>query len=83
MRLFFHNRIPNVFHVQQCQAAESVPAQFLSFAAQIRVRPVAPPERLQRKFNGNHGCRLKDEKALGVAGEFYGNHDTLPDLRNQ
>ena len=79
MRLVFHNKIPNAFHAQRCPAAEMIQVKFPTLAVQIRICPVALPEKPQKIFSGDRGCRLKDEKALGVAGEFYGNHDTLPD----
>ena len=82
MHLVFHNKIPNAFHAQLCPAAEIVQVEFPAFAGQIRIRPVALPERPQKIFSGDRGYLSADEKALGVDGEFYGNHDTLPDLRN-
>ena len=78
MHLVFHNKIPNAFHAQLCPAAEIVQVEFPAFAAQIRICPVALPEKPQKIFSGDRGCRLKDEKALGVAGEFHENHDRLP-----
>jgi len=81
MHLVFHNKIPNAFHAQLCPAAGIVQVEFPAFAAQIRIRPVALPEKPQKIFSDDHGCRLKDEKALGVAEEFLGNlHRILEDL---
>ena len=82
MHLVFHNKFPNDFHAQLCPEAEMIQVKFATLAAQIRIRPMALPEKPQKIFSDYHGCRLKDEKVLGVAGEFYGNHDTLPDLHN-
>ena len=82
MRLVFHNRIPNAFHAKLCPEAEMLQVKCPIRAAQISICPVALPEKPQKIFSDDHGCRLKDEKALGVAEEFHGNHDTLPDLRN-
>ena len=61
------NKIPNVFRVQQCPATGIVQVEFLAFAAQIRIRPVALPEKPQKIFSDDHGYRSEDEKALGVA----------------
>ena len=81
MHLVFHNKIPNAFHAQLCQAAEMIQVKFPTLATQIRIRPMALPEKPQKIFSGDRGCRLKDEKALGVAEEFLGNlHRILEDL---
>ena len=81
IHLVFYNRITNPFHAQLCPAAEIVQVKFLAFAAQIRIRPVALPEKPQKIFPDDHGCRLKDDKALGVVEEFFGTrHRILEDL---
>ena len=81
MRLVFHNRIPNASRAQLCPAAEIIQVKCPILAAQIRICPMALPEKPQKIFYDDHGCRLKDEKALGVAEEFLGNlHRILEDL---
>ena len=81
MHLVFHNKIPNAFHAQLCPEAEMIQVKFPTLAAQIRIRPMALPEKPQKIFSDYHGCRLKDEKALGVAEEFLRNlHRILEDL---
>ena len=77
MHLVFHNKIPNDFHAQLCQATESVQVGFPTLAVQIRIRPVELPERPQKIFPDDHGYRLKGEKALGVAEEFLGIRDRI------
>ena len=81
MHLVFHNKIPNAFHAQLCQATESVQVGFPTLAVQIRICPVALPEKPQKIFSGDRGYLSADEKALGVAGEFLGNlHRILEEL---
>ena len=81
MHLVFHNKIPNAFHAQLCPAAEMIQVEFPAFAVQIRIRPMALPEKPQKIIYDDHGCRLKDEKAVVGAEEFLGNlHRILEDL---
>ena len=79
MRLVFHNRIPNVSHAQLCPAAEMIQVKCPILAAQISICPMALPEKPQKIFSDDHGCRSKDEKALGVAVEFHGNRHRILD----
>ena len=77
MRLVFHNKTPNAFHAQLCPAAEMIQVKCPILAAQIRIRPMALPEKPQKIFSDYHGCRLEDEKALGVAEEFLVTRDRI------